>query len=144
MSTSRRVSADSPTLGVTQQTPRQPERRVDSVVSLDWKQRDTTERVKDMVIATAVVNAMTTYLTGMASAEKVAEMIGKGVQHAVPDVTEKEAHHAAIIVKEIQDTETTGETIVEMTAVTVIATREEVVVGITTTATEDRDIECLI
>lgn len=159
MSTSRKVSADSLTPGATRQTQRLLGRRADSVVSLDWKQKDTTERVRGTVDATAVVKDTTMCLTRTASAEKAARMIGieREVQHAVPDVKEKGAHHAAIMEdqdknilivmrkgeKEVLRVIETG-TIGETTAVTVIVTREEVATGITTTATEDQDVEYLM
>ena len=163
MSTSRRVSADSLTLGVTPQIQRLLGRRVDLVVSLDWKQRDITEKVRGTVDATAVVNGTTMCLTRMASAEKAARMIGteREVQHAVPgvkgtevhqDAKETEVYHLVVMMgtrgkvkeggKEVLRVTEKG-TIGETTAGIVIVTRGEAATGIMTIATGDQGIECL-
>lgn len=124
------------------------------VVSLDWKQRDITERVKGTVDATAVANATTMCSTRMANAERVAETIGteKEVQHAVPGVKGTEVHQGvtSIAVKDTGkgvpgeiETGMIDVTAVVMTVVTVIVMIDDAATGITTTATGGQGIETI-
>ena len=118
------------------------------MVSLDWKQRDTTERARGTVVATAAANATTMCSTRMASAEMAVGMIGteREVQHAVPGVTGTEVRQGVISIV-VKDTgkgvpgEIETGMIDVMTAAIVIVMIEDEVTGITTIATEGQGTE---